>query len=338
MRGLGGALGSEWIVQSWVGRVAATGLLVLAVFFLGWLLLLQEGYRALRQGEAAADGLRLAYDHKAQAARHLLPATEALADVQRQLLDARWRLSAGEDMSDLLDGLASSGHALGLVFEQLDVLPEGTEPGYRVVPLDIQVIGAYPALRAWLQAWLGQVRLLRPTRLELAGVQDRPDVRRLRLQVESYHSDENLMPPASLAHEPAQPAAQPVGIDLFAPWSMQRPAQGLAGVALAQLEMVGSLSRNGRSQALLLSAGRLYRVGEGDQLGRDQGIVVAVDGQQVEVRERVFVAGGWHERSAYLRLRKQVGNEVMDEREQSEEVDAGDTLGGPGRHGAGQSG
>ncbi|MEB3899673.1 type 4a pilus biogenesis protein PilO [Pseudomonas putida] len=182
--------------------VVAPGLLMLAVFLLGWLLFLRESHRALQHGETSADDLRLVHERKAQAARQLQPATEALADLQRQLLDARWRLSAGEDMSDLLDGLASSGHALGLVFEQLDVLPEGAGLGYRVVPLEIQVIGTYPALRSWLQAWLDQVRLLRPTRLELTSVQGRPGVRRLSLQVESYHPAEALAAPASLAHEP----------------------------------------------------------------------------------------------------------------------------------------
>ncbi|UBM25065.1 pilus assembly protein PilP [Pseudomonas sp. p1(2021b)] len=337
MKGLGEAQWSEWVGRSRGVMVLAPGLLMLAVFLLGWRLFLQENHRALQQGETSADGLRLVHERKAQAARQLQPATEALADVQRQLLDARWRLSAGEDMSDLLDGLASSGHALGLVFEQLDVLPEGAGPGYRVVPLEIQVIGTYPALRSWLQAWLDQVRLLRPTQLELTGVQGRPGVRRLSLQVESYHPAEALAAPASLAHEPARSVAQPASVDLFAPWSMQKPPRGLAGVALAQVEMVGSLSRNGRNQALLQAAGRLYRVGEGDRLGRDQGIVVAVSGQQIEVRERVFVAGAWHERTAYLRLRKQVGNEVMDERERAGEMDAGDTPDGPGQHGAGQS-
>ena len=338
MKGLGVAGWPGWVGRSRTGAVAILGLLMALVLVLGWFLFVQHKHRALREGEAVVDALRQVYERKAQAALRLIPATEALADAERQLRDARWRLSAGDGMSDLLDGLASSGHALGLVFEQLDVQPEVAESGYRVVPLEIQVIGAYPALRSWLQEWLGQARLLRPARLELVGEKDRPGLQRLRLLVNAYHPGESLAAPASLAHEPARPAALPAGVDLFAPWSVQAPARGLAGIALAQLEMVGSLSRSGRNQALLWSAGRLYRVGEGDRLGRDQGVVVAVDGQQVEVRERVYVAGAWHERSAYLTLRKRVGNEVMDERERSEEMGAGDAPGGSGQHGDGESG
>ena len=70
-------------------------------------------------------------------------------------------------MSDLLDQLASSGHAHGLSFERLDVLEEVQASDYWVAPLQIEVMGSYSALRMWLDEWLGQMRLLRPSGLRL---------------------------------------------------------------------------------------------------------------------------------------------------------------------------
>lgn len=324
----------DW--REWAGRspifIAAVLVSVMALVLLaGWLGLLQGQYRAYQANKAVEQSLSQALGDKAHALSLREPARQALDAAEQQLRDARWRLSAGVDMSDLLDELATSGHAHGLVFEQFDVEQARAETGYHVAPLQVQVVGRYRALRLWLDEWFGQVRLLRAARVQLAGVPDRPGLLRLQLQVDSYHSGEALEAPASLAHEPARPAARGPQVDLFAPWSASRVMTGLSNVPLAQLEMVGSLSQAGRHQALLRSAGRLHRVSVGDRLGRNEGVVVRVDRQRVEVRERLFVAGAWHERSAYLAIRKRVDNEVMDDAERSKDGSDGGTAVESGR-------
>ncbi|MNP81809.1 hypothetical protein D3C76_1802730 [compost metagenome] len=48
----------------------------------------------------------------------------------------------------------------------------------------------------------------------------------------------------------------------------------------------------------------------GERLGRDDGVAVRIDEHQVEVRERLFVAGEWRERTTLLALRKGAGREA----------------------------
>ncbi|MGA9660135.1 MAG: pilus assembly protein PilP, partial [Pseudomonas alloputida] len=98
---------------------------------------------------------------------------------------------------------------------------------------------------------------------------------------------------------------------------------GLVGVPLAQLEMVGSLARGTAREALLMAAGKLYRVRPGDRVGRDQGVVKHIDQRQVEVRERLFMAGVWHERTAFITLAKRLGKEASDPNENVDEIPAG---------------
>jgi type IV pilus assembly protein PilP len=90
--------------------------------------------------------------------------------------------------------------------------------------------------------------------------------------------------------------------------------------------MVGSLSRSGRRQALLRSAGRLYRVAEGEQLGLEGAVVVAIEVDRVEVHERFYIDGRWQARPRYLVLGTREQGEVRDETEARVErhaIDAG---------------
>lgn len=237
----------------------------------------------------------------------------ALNDDEQRLQRERWRLAAGEGVSELLDQLAVSGHEHGLLVERLDVLETRQSSGYRVMPLDISVVGRYPALRAWLEQWLQQMRLLNVTRFELLTVDERSGLVRAKLQVHAYDAAQKLTAPVSLADEPARQAVTARHFDPFLAWPSQGTARGIGRAPLEQLEMVGSLSRAGQRHALLRSAGHLYRVGVGDRLGRDEGVVVRIDAHQVEVRERLYIAGSWQERFRYLVLGKGAHEGVRDE-------------------------
>ncbi len=131
------------------------------------------------------------------------------------------------------------------------------------------------------------------------------------------------------ARMPARGVMAAPPVDPFAPGAKRLTVSGLAGVPLAQLEMVGSLSRGAEHEALLVAAGRLYRVRPGDRVGRDQGVVARVDQAQVEVLERLFIAGEWHERTAFITLAKHLGTEAPDDDENIDEMDAGSPAAGP---------
>lgn len=298
----------------------AAACLVLAV---GCLIRWPE-WRQLQQA-AQVNQRALNDKHHAKATQVLahVHAPQALSEAQRHLHDMRWRLAAGGEISDLLDQLAASGHVHGLHFEQLEVLDEQKKAGFARTPLDVQVVGRYAALRLWLDEWLGQVRLLRVGDMHLADAQGRPGLLRLRLRVDAFHADGPVAEPESLAWIPARGEVLPAVLDPFSTWSGRVVRRGLASVPLAQLEMVGSLSRGMEHEALLSSAGRLYRVRSGDRLGRDGGLVERVDEHQVTVRERLFVGGTWRERTAFLRLRQGVDGEIREDHEQVDEVGGG---------------
>ncbi|MFJ2984405.1 MULTISPECIES: pilus assembly protein PilP [unclassified Pseudomonas] len=290
------------------------------VFALGCLIRLPE-WRQMHQVEQARHRA-LSEEQQAKAAQLLAHTLtqETLRQTTQDLQDSRWRLAAGGDISDLLDQLTASGHAYGLHFEQLDVLDEVAKPGFRQSPLQVQVVGRYAALRMWLDDWLGQIRLLRAGDLQMASAEERPGLLRLRLRVNAFQADGPVPEPGSLALMPARDEVVPPALDPFSAWSTRVVREGLAKVPLAQLEMVGSLSRGMGHEALVLSAGRLYRVRLGDPLGRDEGVVVHIGERQVEVRERLFVGGTWRERMTMLTLRKGVDRGGKDDDEKLDDV------------------
>ncbi len=278
--------------------------LVGAVLFMGYLARLRDLAEASEVIAAQLGQLHTALEGKAAQAAGLESTRMALRDAEQRLHHERWRLAAGEGMSELLDQLAISGHEHGLLFERLDVLGMQPQAGYHLIPLEISVVGRYPGLRTWLEEWLGQVRLLDVSHIELLAVDGQSGLARAKLQVNAHRPDEDLAPPASLAHQPARGPVSTSAFDPFQAWSSPVAAHGMGRIPLEQLEMVGSLSQAGHRQALLRSAGRLYRVGVGEALGRDEGVVVRVDAHQVEVRERLYINGGWQQRSRYLALGK----------------------------------
>lgn len=294
-------------------RVAVVLALPLLLLALVWFFRLREVGQDYRAALALESQLQQQLQARAGDVADVAAQRLALQDAERQVQFERWRLSVGEGMSELLDQLALSGHEHGLLFERIDVLEEQQAPGHIVAPLNIQVTGRFPGLHLWLQSVQQRTRLLGVERLTLSAVPERPGMVSARLRLNAYHPGEALPMPQSLADEPATEALAAAAFDPFRPWSSRRPVAGVGRIPLEQLEMVGSLSRGGQRQALLRSAGHLYRVQAGQSLGRDDGVVVRVDAHQVEVRERLYIAGGWQERSRYLALGKGAYGESTDE-------------------------
>ncbi|MEE1887680.1 pilus assembly protein PilP [Pseudomonas carassii] len=312
--------------RSGVVRVMVCLSLALMVACVGYLVRLRDPV----QGHAESVRLQLQLQNELEGRRTRLVELgveqQALEHTRVLLQAARWRLAAGEGMSELLDQLALSGHEHGLVFERVEVQEAQQASVYRVQPLEIAVSGQYPALRLWLEQWLRQLRLLSVERLRLALKDEGVGRVDAQLRLHAYHPGEELPVPASLADEPALAALPKTAFDPFRAWSLPREGSGLAHIPLARLEMVGSLSRTGRRQALLRSAGRLYRVVEGEQLGLEGAVVVAIEVDRVEVHERFYIDGRWQARPRYLVLGTREQGEIRDETEAMVErraIDAG---------------
>ncbi|HKS14822.1 MAG TPA: pilus assembly protein PilP [Pseudomonas sp.] len=305
-------------------------LLMLVVLGLGYVARLHALRVEFARGTEHAHRLHKELEGKALRAGQLGTVKASLDRLRQQLQDTRWRLAAGGDMAELLEDLSRLGHEQGLVFEQVDVLKSTVEPGYRTVPLKLQVIGRYPALRVWLDQWLGQLRLLRVQQLRLDTVKGEPGLLRMHLQVNTFHAGQDAIEvPRSLAAEPARAVVSAPVIDPFRRSSGSATANPLVSVPLEQLEMVGSLASQGEHQALLRLDGTVHRVRRGDRVGRADGRVIRIDDHQVEVLERSYVGGqGWLEQSRYLALRKRAVTEITDEHESNRAADvAGDPAG-----------
>lgn len=285
-----------------------------AALMLGYFFRLQEVRGVYLEGKAHAHALEEARHAKALEVAGREQLNDLLAVARARLQDARWRLSAGADAQDLLEHLGTAGRTYGLTFERIEFEAPVKEDDHIRLPLHLSVSGRYPALRLWLEQWGAQLRALQVSSLVMSEVEGQDGVLQLQLVGQAFHAGEALPMPASLADEPARHVLPAPRADPFAPWSSRQALGGLAGVPLEQLQMVGSLSRGGRTHALLAYVGRLYRIAEGERLGREEGVVTQVDERQLEIQERLFVAGHWQVRSRYLVMHRDMDQEVMDER------------------------
>lgn len=105
--------------------------------------------------------------------------------------------------------------------------------------------------------------------------------------------------------DPVPPAASaPAGGAADVP-DPGREREPLEAFPLESLRMVGSLAREGRTQALVQAPGALHTVRVGDRMGAQGGRVTAITETAITLRERVRdAAGAWSERGATLALQE----------------------------------
>jgi type IV pilus assembly protein PilP len=84
-----------------------------------------------------------------------------------------------------------------------------------------------------------------------------------------------------------------------------RVKQFLEGFNIEQFEMVGTLSNDSGSFALISGAGGVHRVKVGDYLGRNDGKIISISDSQIDVVEIVPDGeGGWLERPRSISLKE----------------------------------
>ena len=90
-----------------------------------------------------------------------------------------------------------------------------------------------------------------------------------------------------------------------------RPKEPLEAFPLEAMKMVGVLSKNGVSYALVNANGMVYQVRAGNHLGQNFGFVVSVTESEINIRELVQDPSGqtsdWVERAATLQLQELAG-------------------------------
>lgn len=86
---------------------------------------------------------------------------------------------------------------------------------------------------------------------------------------------------------------------------LNRPKEPLEAFPLETLKMVGTLQQNKRTYALVVADAGLYKVGVGNYLGQNYGLVTRIADDGVALRELVQdAAGDWTERDSTLVLQE----------------------------------
>jgi type IV pilus assembly protein PilP len=84
---------------------------------------------------------------------------------------------------------------------------------------------------------------------------------------------------------------------------LNRPKEPLEAFPLETIQMLGTLTQNKETFALVKAGANLYRVRKGNYLGQNFGVITAIDDSAIALKELVQDAGGeWVERASTLQL------------------------------------
>lgn len=270
----------------------------LLVLGLGHGLYLRGGDAALARATARGVELQAQWQQQADLAGRLAGQQAQLLQLQQRLEAAQAPLLPENGLPTLLQEIAAAGR--GLVFEQINVQAAQARAEYAHLPIQVRVVGSFSRLSAFVEALAALSTKVTLHDLEVVPLEGREPLR-LNLQLRAYASGVPADVPAPLA-EAAQGAAR----DPFSASATEPAGFVLERLALEQLELVGHLADGRGVVALIRAAGVLYPVREGDRLGPDQGTVVRISAQQVELAERVWVeGGGWVGRSRLIAINPQ---------------------------------
>ena len=82
-----------------------------------------------------------------------------------------------------------------------------------------------------------------------------------------------------------------------------RPKEPLEAFPLESIQMLGTITQNRETFALVKAGPNLYRVKKGNYMGQNFGVITGIDEVQIALKELVQDAGGeWVERSSALQL------------------------------------
>jgi len=86
---------------------------------------------------------------------------------------------------------------------------------------------------------------------------------------------------------------------------LNRPKEPLEAFPIESMQMVGTLSQNKETYALVKAGGNLFRVKKGNYMGQNFGVITGVEEGQINLKEVVQDSGGdWVERSTSLQMQE----------------------------------
>jgi type IV pilus assembly protein PilP len=83
----------------------------------------------------------------------------------------------------------------------------------------------------------------------------------------------------------------------------ERPKEPLEAFPLESIQMLGTITQNKETFALVKAGPNLYRVRKGNYMGQNFGVVTGIDESQISLKELIQDSGGeWVERESALQL------------------------------------
>jgi len=83
----------------------------------------------------------------------------------------------------------------------------------------------------------------------------------------------------------------------------KRPPEPLEAFPLESITMLGTITQNKETFALVKAGANLYRVKKGNYMGQNFGVIIAIDEAQISLKELVQDStGDWVERTSALQL------------------------------------
>ena len=84
---------------------------------------------------------------------------------------------------------------------------------------------------------------------------------------------------------------------------LNRPKEPLEAFPLESIQMLGTITQNKETFALVKAGPNLYRVRKGNYMGQNFGVVTGIDESQISLKELIQDSGGeWVERDSALQL------------------------------------
>lgn len=84
-----------------------------------------------------------------------------------------------------------------------------------------------------------------------------------------------------------------------------RPKEPLEAFPLESIQMVGTITQHKETFGLVTAGRNLYRVKAGNYMGQNFGVIVAINEQEIELKELVQDGSGeWNERTSALQLQE----------------------------------
>lgn len=124
-------------------RMAAFGLIFVAVLAMGYFLDIQDQRMALQKSESQEAELRTTFETKAKKAANLAAYEQQLAEMKESFGAMLRQLPNKTEVADLLVDISQSGLASGLEFELFKPQSENPREFYAELPISIRVKGTY---------------------------------------------------------------------------------------------------------------------------------------------------------------------------------------------------